>query len=86
MTEHRAQQLVQAGERKLRLRLDPGGPQHPQAGGVLGRVVEQGRLADAGLAAEHERRAGAGTGIVEQGADPRPFRLPAHQHADDPTC
>ena len=61
-----AEQLQQTGERELPLRLDPADAREPAAGCPFGDVVEQGRLADAGLAANHERRAPTGTRRVEQ--------------------
>ncbi|GAA4302401.1 hypothetical protein GCM10023178_08630 [Actinomadura luteofluorescens] len=48
---------MQAGERQFHLRLDAGGARHPAARGVLGQVVEQGRLAHTGLAMQHQRPA-----------------------------
>ena len=57
--ERRPQQRVQAGERDLRLGLDPARPQHEHALRALDGVLEQRRLADPGRAGEHERLARA---------------------------
>ncbi|GAA3105920.1 hypothetical protein GCM10020001_024550 [Nonomuraea salmonea] len=56
MTERRAQQQLQPRERQLRLELDPRAAGQPQVAGRRGGVVEQRRLADARLAAQHQRR------------------------------
>ena len=46
--EQGAQELVQRGERKVRLDLDADGPEDREAFSALGRVLEQRRLADPG--------------------------------------
>ena len=55
--EHRAQQLVQPGKRKLCLGLHAGGrqDQHPEVASALAGLTQQRGLADAGLAAQHQR-------------------------------
>ena len=55
--QRRAQQLGEPGERNLGLRLDPARAQHPHPVGLRRRVLEQRRLADAGLADEREHAA-----------------------------
>ena len=55
--QHRRQQLVQAGEGQLHLRLDAGGAHHPAARRLLDQVLQQRRLAHARLAPQHQRPA-----------------------------
>ena len=50
-------QLMQAGERKLHLPFRPDRAKDTTALGTLGGVLQQGRLADSGLAAQHQHRA-----------------------------
>ena len=57
---HAAQQLHQPGEREAHLRLDAGDARQPAVGRPFRHVVEQRGLADAGLAAKHERGAAPG--------------------------
>ena len=57
--EHRLAQLGQPGERQLRLALQPARAQHGHAVGALDRRAQQRRLADPGLAAQHEHVAAA---------------------------
>jgi len=64
--QHRRQQLVQPSVGELHLRLDPGGARHPAARGVLDQVVQQGRLAHAWLAPDHQRLTRAPTHRVEE--------------------
>ena len=45
---------MEAAVREFRLGLDADGPCHTPAAEVIRHVVEQGALADAGLAAEHD--------------------------------
>ncbi len=60
--QQRVQELVQTGERELRLGLDPGRADHPVvlAGRQLGGMVQQGALADARLAPQHKSLASRG--------------------------
>ena len=56
MVEDGPDELMQGGERQLRLRLDTGPPQHPHLlRGTIGRIGEQRRLAHSDLAANHQR-------------------------------
>ena len=56
MVEHGPDELMQGGERQLRLRLDAGPPQHPHLlRGTIGGVGEQRRLAHTDLAANDQR-------------------------------
>src|SRR4051794_459816 len=52
--EHARTQRVQAGERKLHLRLDTGRPRDPASVARFRQVLQQRRLADSGLAAEDQ--------------------------------
>jgi hypothetical protein len=51
--ERRAQQLVEAGERQLRLRLHSARHEHVHVVRALARVLEERALPDSGLTAEH---------------------------------
>ncbi len=55
--EDRSQQLMQAGERELGFRLDANGGEDLHVRGLGARpcVLQQRRLADTGIAADHER-------------------------------
>jgi hypothetical protein len=57
---------VQGGERQLGLGLDAGGPEHGHPLGPPGGMLEQGGLADTGLAAEHQHSAARPAGVGEQ--------------------
>ena len=70
---------MQSGERKLHLRLDTGDAHHPAAGGVLGEVVQQRRLAHARLAAHHQGAALASTYRVQEPVQHVAFPAPAQQ-------
>jgi hypothetical protein len=84
--EHRRAQLVQAGEGKLHLRLDPDGPgQHEvRVRGLAGQVGQQRRLADPGFTPDHQDGALA----VANSCDELPQRLlltePAEQRRRGP--
>ena len=73
LVEERAAELVQPAVGELQLRLDPDGAGDPERPGARFDVVEESRLADAGLAAKDEDRAAAGSGVREQGVQPRAF-------------
>jgi hypothetical protein len=55
--ENWADDLVQAGKRKLCLRFDSAASEHAHPFGLFARVLEEHRLANARLAADHQRRA-----------------------------
>lgn len=79
--EQRVEELVQPGVRQAALRLDPGGAddQLPVLGREPRRQVEQGALADAGLAPEDQ---GLSVGGQDEHGQPRPFAVPTdHHHA-----
>jgi hypothetical protein len=80
-TQQRAAQLVQTGERELRLGFHTHRGLHPeprQTGGTAG-LVEQGRLADARLPAHHQRPAAPGSRLRQQQPDRLTLRAPAHE-------
>lgn len=62
------QQHVQSRERQVGLRLDAGDPQHARLR-VLRRILQQRRLADAGLAADDQRPGAAARHIEQQPFD-----------------
>ena len=57
---------MQPRVRQLHLRLDAGDLQDPEPRGLAGGVPQQRGLADAGLAADHQRAAAAATRVVEE--------------------
>jgi hypothetical protein len=75
--EDRRAQLLDAGEREPHLVLDPGAPDDPQRRGLLDRVLEQRRLADARLAMDDERSTESIAGGVHQAVKGRSFAFPA---------
>jgi hypothetical protein len=83
--ERRPQQQVHPGERQLRLRLDAGAADHPDAVRGRGDVVKQRGLADTGLAADHQRAAGAGASRGQQPGHGCLLRGPAYQHVQHAT-
>jgi hypothetical protein len=78
----RAQQQEQRRVRELGLGLDPAAAQHRRAGldGGPGGVVEQCRLADPGLAAQHQRAAASGPGAGEQPVEELDLGPASQQH------
>ena len=77
------EELVQRGERELGLRFDAAGAQHPHPRGLRDRVPEQSRLADAGLAPDHQRAAARGPGVCDQALDSGRLGLSAEKHPTD---
>jgi hypothetical protein len=73
----RAQQVEQAREAELALRLGALHEQQAEAGGPAPGPPHQGALAGPGLAADHERAAPADPRAVDQGPDPGPLRRAA---------
>ena len=57
VVEHRTQELMERGEGELVLRLDAARRENAHARGPVARGLEKGRLADPGLAAQHQRAA-----------------------------
>lgn len=80
VAERPSQELVERCERQLRLGLDAAGGENVHALGPLAGVVEEGRLSDPGLAAQHERAATRGAGSVEQRPDDSLLGGTATQH------
>ena len=77
--EQRRTQLVQPRERELHLGLDADRVEHPAARRPLGHVLQQRRLADARLAAQHERLALARADGAHQQIERRALALPAEE-------
>ena len=75
------QQLEQRRERDLRLGLDAAGAQHLHPTRALGHILEQRRLADAGLADERERRTRTVARLRERALDGLALAVAPHQHA-----
>ena len=78
--EHRRAQLVQAAEGELHLGVDPGGPGHAPFGCPLQRVLEERRLPDPRLAAQHEHTAVPGPYAFEHTIDARTLVPAPAQH------
>jgi hypothetical protein len=76
----RPEQLGQPAERHLPLGLGAGRPQQPCPGGDRRGVVQQRRLADPGLAGEHEHAAAAESGTGHDRVDGVPLGVPPDQH------
>jgi hypothetical protein len=77
------QQRRKPGERQLRFEFDPLRREHPHTLGLLGRVAEEGALADPRLAAEEERPASALARRPEEPLDTVALRFPPRQR---PPC
>lgn len=86
VTEHRAEQLVQTGEREERLGLAAHRPQYPMAGTACPPYgeVEQDALAGAGVAFDDQHGAGGPVG-GDATPDLRDLGLPAH-HGRTEVC
>jgi hypothetical protein len=80
ITESRPDELVQRGERELGLGFHSTCTEHVHVCRTLARVIEQGRLPDAGLAAENEDAASGRTRPVEQRSDQSPLIIPPVEH------
>ncbi len=79
--EHRRAQLVQPGERELHLRLArPRPARRGQPGARSASVLQQRRLADARLAAQHQHRALARPGALQQPVEHVALAAAAAQH------
>ena len=76
-TRSLATQLVQSRIRKLHLDLDADRVEYPAVRGPLDQVVQQRRLADAGVASQHERLALACADGAHQQIERRTLPLPA---------
>jgi hypothetical protein len=71
---------VEGGEGQLGLGLDAAGPEHGHAIGPPGGMVEQGRLADPGLAAEYQDPAARPASVGEQPIQGVALGAPAVKH------
>ena len=80
LAEHGPQQLVEAAEGDLDLGLDAARAQHRGALRHGGGVVQQGGLADARLAAQHEHPARAVAGLRHEPLDAPALRRAPQQH------
>jgi hypothetical protein len=80
MTERGPQELVQSGERQLRLGFDAARADDLHVRCPLACVLEEGRLADPRLAPKDEHAASGGSRSVEQRPDPRPLGVPPVEH------
>ena len=80
MVEQRPQKLEQARELELRLVLDPDRPDDRHALGLLGGVVQEGRLPQPRLTAKHERAAAPPPSATEQVVDTRALGFPTDEH------
>ena len=80
----RPQQLLEAGEGELGLGPGARRAEYPQVAGRLGRVGEQGALADPGLAPNHQGAATPGACLGEQAGDEPALLAPSkeHEHLD----
>ena len=79
--EQRAHELVQARVRELRLGLDAERAHDPRIARSRDGVLEQGALADPGVAADDEGGAPAASRPLEHSLDPSAFALAADEHA-----
>jgi hypothetical protein len=75
--QHRRQQLMQPGKRKLHLRLNTCGAHHPAARRLVDQVVQQGRLAHARLAAQYQCPALTRANILGEPVEHTAFAAPA---------
>jgi hypothetical protein len=82
--QDRLQQLLEGGKGKRDLGLDPGTPQQPETGSLLGRILEHGVLADAGLPPDDQHASMAGSRPLEQGSELGAFLAPSIQHGGIP--
>ena len=83
--ERRPQQLEQAGEGDVSLRLHPPRPQHIHAGRLLLRVGEQRGLADPGLPDDGQYATVAGPSVLEQPDERQLLLIAAEQHVSECT-
>ena len=83
--EQRRAQVVQPGERELHLRLHADGPRDAAPGSAPRDVPEQRRLADPGLAAQHQRRALAEPDALQQPVQRFALAAATLQHRRNPS-
>ena len=77
--EERSTELLSRGERELHLRLDSRHLRDPESAPSLGRVLEEGRLADAGFAMHHQYAATAAARAVQESVEHPAFAFAAEQ-------
>src|SRR5262249_38676148 len=82
VAQRRPNELVQGGERKLRLRLDATGFEDMQIDGSLAGVLEQSRLPNAGLPAHDQGAAPTRPSSLEERSDRGALRVPPVQHRE----
>jgi hypothetical protein len=85
-TGQRQEELVEAGEGQLHLRLDAGDLGDATVTGAIDDVVEQGRLADASLAAQHENSTGLFAHRLQELVEDDLLASPATQRGRRLTC
>ena len=78
--EQGTHELVQARVRELRLGLDAERAHDPGIAGARDGVLEQGALADPGVAADDQRAAPAAPRLLEHSIDPSALALTADEH------
>ena len=85
LAEHGVEKVGQRGECELRLGLGPARPQHrDRAAAALDQRLEQGCLADPGLAVHHQGAALTARERGEQSVEPGQFGHPADDHLQAP--
>jgi hypothetical protein len=80
MTEQRAKDVRKAGERELELALHARRRNDGRRPVALARVLEQRRLADAGLATDRQSAAAGGRRLMEKTVDSRSLVAPSYEH------
>jgi len=83
--QYRQQQPVQRGVAEVGLRFDTGRPEHPEPGGALGRVPQQGGLANARLTPQDDAAPLPGPYPGQQRIERGPLLHPPVQHPSKPT-
>jgi hypothetical protein len=77
-------QLLSRSERDLHLRLDADGPGEPQGAAGRDRILEQGGLADARLALQHQHAPASAAHAGQQPVERLAFTPPTEQLATGP--
>jgi hypothetical protein len=85
MIEHRSKQLMQSGERQLRLGFDAETLQDLHVDGLSARLSKQRRFADARLTSHDEHATRRPPRRGEQLSDDSTLRVPAAEHIDGGT-
>lgn len=71
---------MEAGERELELRLDPGRFEHPHVGRLAARLLEQSGLTQPGVADQDQRSASTPPRLVEKCRDTPEYPYPPDEH------